>query len=68
MIERWLTAIRAHPKRPPAAQCHVLTMLALRMDWTTGRGFASIHQLGADSDASRATVGRSTKWARDTGT
>lgn len=67
MIERWLTAIRDDPARPPAAQCHVLTMLALRMDWKTGRGFASMLQLGGDADASKATVKRSTKWARDTG-
>jgi hypothetical protein len=67
MIERWLVAIRDHPERPAPAQCHVLTMLALRMDWTTGSGFASILQLTADATASKATVKRATKWARDTG-
>ena len=67
MIERWLVAIRDHPARPPMAQCHVLTMLALRLDWHTGRGFASAQQLAADSGASMATVKRSTKWGRDSG-
>jgi hypothetical protein len=65
MIERWLKEIRDHPTRPPMAQCHVLTMLALRMDWHTGSGFASTHQLQADSSASKATILRATKWARD---
>lgn len=67
MIERWLAAIRDHPKRPPAMQCHVLTMLALRVDWITGRGFASARQLGEDGDASERTVRRATTWGRDTG-
>lgn len=49
------------------AQCHVLTMLALRMDWITGCGFASVRQLGQDADASERTVRRGLDWARDTG-
>lgn len=65
MIERWLMEVRDHPKRPPAMQRHVLTMLALRMDWTTGSGFVSTFQLMADADASKITVWRATKWARD---
>lgn len=67
MIESWLKAIRDHPKRPPALQRHVLTMLALRVDWCTGRGFASSKMLAADADASEPTVGRATKWGRDSG-
>jgi hypothetical protein len=67
VIERWLVAVRDHPNRPPLTQCHVLTMLALRMNWATGRGFASMQQLSADSGASEATVKRSTKWGRDSG-
>lgn len=67
MIERWLMAIRDHPKRPPLTQCHVLTMLALRMDWTTGRGFASMQQLSADSGANERTIRRATSWARGDG-
>ena len=49
------------------AQCHVLTMLALRMDWHTGRGFASMQQLSADSAANERTVRRATSWARGDG-
>jgi hypothetical protein len=64
VIESWLTAIRDHPSRPPAAQRHVLTMLALRMDWKTAQGYASTQQLTADADASKATVKRATAWAR----
>ena len=65
MIESWLIAIRDHPDRPPAMQRHILTMLALRMNWTTGQGFAGIRDLMADADASKATVCRATRWARD---
>jgi hypothetical protein len=64
VIERWLKAIRDHPDRPAALQRHVLTMLALRMDYKTGRGFASVAQLGADADAGKSTVVRATGWAR----
>lgn len=65
VIERWLTLIRDHPERPPAHQFHVLTMLALRMDWTTGAGFCGIRDLMADADVARDTVMRATTWARD---
>ncbi len=67
MIERWLIAIRDHPARPPLAQSHVLTMLALRMNWATGRGFASARQLGQDAGVSEPTVHRATRWGRDSG-
>jgi hypothetical protein len=67
MIELWLTAIRDHPERPPAMQRHILTMLALRMNWATGQGFAGIRDLMADADASKTTVWRATKWARGSG-
>lgn len=67
MIERWLAAVRDHPERPPSAQRYVLVCLALRMDWVTGRGFASTGQLAADSDAEERTIRRATGWARDTG-
>jgi hypothetical protein len=63
VIERWLVAVRDHPDRPPALQCHILTMLALRMDWSTGRGFAGIRDLMADAAAGKATVSRATAWA-----
>jgi hypothetical protein len=64
MIERWLAAVRDHPDRPAALQRHVLTMLALRLDWTTGSGFASVRDIAADADASDHTVKRATGWAR----
>lgn len=64
MIERWLAAVRDHPDRPAALQRHALTMLALRLDWTTGSGFASMRDIAADSDASDHTVKRATGWAR----
>ncbi len=64
MIERWLTAIRDHPQRPAAMQCHVLTMLALRLNWESGTGFCSTTQLMTDADASKSTVMRATSWAR----
>src|SRR5262245_23633090 len=48
-------------------QRYVLTCLALRMDWGTGRGFASARQLGADADANERTVRRATSWARGDG-
>jgi hypothetical protein len=40
-------------------------MLALRMDWGTGRGFASARQIGEDADVSEPTVRRATRWGRD---
>jgi hypothetical protein len=67
MIEPWLKAIRDHPERPSTAQCHVLTQLALRLDWRTGTGFASERQLAADAEVTGSTVRRATRWARDHG-
>jgi hypothetical protein len=64
VIERWLAAVRDHPQRPAALQCHALTMLALRLDWATGRGFASVRDIAADASASDHTVKRATRWAR----
>jgi hypothetical protein len=64
MIERWLAAVRDHPDRPAALQRHALTMLALRMNWTTARGFASMRDIAADADVSDHTVKRATGWAR----
>jgi DNA-binding transcriptional regulator YhcF (GntR family) len=45
-------------------QCLVLDRLALRMDWQTGRGFASARQLAGDASVSEHTVKRATKWGR----
>jgi hypothetical protein len=67
VIERWLTAIRDHPDRPPAMQRHALSMLALRLNWKTGAGYISTSQLMTDADASKATVMRATTWARKQG-
>ena len=60
----WMTAIRDHPARPPAAQRHVLAMLALRLHWKTGEGAASAAQLAADADCCERTVRNATGWAR----
>ena len=57
-------AVRDHPDRPAAMQCHILTMLAIRMNWKTGAGYVSTSQLMTDADASKATVMRATAWAR----
>jgi hypothetical protein len=62
---KWMTAVRDHPDRPAAMQCHVLDRLALRMDWQTGCGAASAAQLAADADCDERTVQRATKWGRD---
>jgi hypothetical protein len=64
VIEQWLVVVRDHPDRPPAMQRHVLTMLSLRVNWYTGRGFASTQMLMDDADASKSTVVRATGWAR----
>jgi hypothetical protein len=66
-MEAWLAAIRDDPRRPPPHQVHALTMLALRVDWTTGTGFASGQQLAADAEATERTVKRATRWAREAG-
>ena len=67
MIERWLMAVRDHPDRPPPMQRHVLTMLALRLNWKSGAGYVSTGQLVTDSGAEDRTVRRATAWARDHG-
>lgn len=67
MIESWLTGIRDHPKRPPLGQSHALTMLALRMDWRTGCGFASTQGVSDDANVTARTVIRATVWAREFG-
>jgi hypothetical protein len=60
----WLAAVRDHPEKPAPMQCHVLTMLAVRMDWTTGTGFVSVTQMAGDAGASEHTAKRATSWAR----
>lgn len=60
----WQAAVRDHPDSPPAGQCHVLDRLALRLDWTTGTGYASSAELAADAKCSRDTVTRALWWAR----
>jgi hypothetical protein len=45
----------------------VLLMLALRLDWATGTGYASTAQLCADTGASEITVRRALAWARKAG-
>jgi hypothetical protein len=61
----WMTAVRDHPDRPPALQAHVLLLLALRMDWQTGCGFAATSQLAADAQCQERTVKNATRWGRE---
>src|SRR5262249_48335397 len=65
----WLTAVRDHPGRPRGrSRCfEVLTMLALRLDWGTGTGYASTGQLMADTGAGERTVRRALDWAQQAG-
>jgi hypothetical protein len=63
-VLEWMAALRDHPKRPSSMQRQVLEMLALRLDWKTGRGFASTGQLADDADVDERTVRRATGWAR----
>jgi hypothetical protein len=63
----WMTAMRDHPDRPPPALFAVLACLALRVDWETGCGHASVAQLAADSGAGTRTVERATARARGRG-
>ena len=66
--QEWLLAIRDRPDRPDGVQRDVLTMLTLRLDWTgSGRGFASVPDLMADTGVSRSTVERALGWARGEG-
>lgn len=60
----WLKAVRDHPDKPAPMQCHVLTMLAVRMDWKSGDGFASMQMLAEDARVSQHTAKRATTWAR----
>jgi hypothetical protein len=62
-----MRAVRDHPGRPGPVLCRVLDCLALRLDWQTGYGFASIDTLIADTGTSEATVRRALRWARSAG-
>ena len=64
---KWMAAVRDHPDRPPPEQCLVLDRLALRVDWKTGKGFASAAELAGDADVGERTVRRATAWARKHG-
>lgn len=59
----WMAAVRDHPDRPRPAQRYVLCCLALRLDWKTGRGFASVTQLAGDAGCGASTVKRAIAWA-----
>ena len=63
-LGNWLKAVRDHPDRPSPTQCHALACLALRLDWTTGAGFASTAEIAADAGCDENTVRRATAWAR----
>jgi hypothetical protein len=66
-LGNWLKAVRDHPKRPSPMQCFALDRLALRLDWTTGEGFASTAEVAADAGCGERTVRRATAWARKHG-
>jgi len=59
-----VAAIRDHPNKPAAAQCHVLTVLALRLDWASGTGHASLEVLTKDAGVEERTARRAIDWAR----
>lgn len=61
----WMAAVRDHPERPSEVKRLVLWALALRLDWQTGCGYASVTQLAADADCQQRTVKYATKWGRD---
>jgi hypothetical protein len=66
-IGNWLTAVCDHPDSPPAAYRSALLGLALKLDWTTGEGFASIADAAAKAGCATATVKRATSWAAERG-
>jgi hypothetical protein len=63
----WQKAVRDAPDRPPPMQRLVLDSLTLRVDWQTGKGFASAAALAGDADVGERTVRRATAWARGRG-
>jgi hypothetical protein len=63
-LGNWLTAVCAHPDRLPDAQCRALVGLALCLDWTTGKGFASITTAAKRGGCGTRTVDRAVAWAR----
>jgi hypothetical protein len=66
-LGEWEKAIRDHPDRLGNAPYRALVCLALRLDWVTGTGFASVPQIAADARCGTATVRRAITWARDRG-
>jgi hypothetical protein len=67
-LGQWLVALREHSSgRLDHAQYRALVSLALRLDWKSGKGFASIAEVAADADCGPATVKRAITWARGRG-
>jgi hypothetical protein len=66
-LGQWLVALREYSAGLDHAQHRALVSLALRLDWKTGEGYASIADLAADADCGPATVKRAITWARDRG-
>lgn len=62
-LGNWLKAVRDHPDRLDHAQYRALACLALRLDWVTGEGFASIAEVAADADCGERTARRAITWA-----
>jgi hypothetical protein len=63
----WLRAVRDHPDPLDHAQYRALACLALRLDWVTGKGFASLTEVAADARCGVSTVQRAVIWARKRG-
>jgi hypothetical protein len=66
-LGKWLVALREHPDRLDHAQHRALVSLAVRLDWKSGDGFASIAEVAVDADCGMATVKRAITWARERG-
>ena len=66
-LGNWLTAIRDHPDPLPDAQYRALVGLALRLDWRTGAGFASVAEVAMDARCHRTTAQHAMAWACERG-
>jgi len=66
-LGEWLAALRDHSKGLPDAQYRALSSLGVRLNWVTGRGFASVAQVAGDAYCGAATVRRAITWARGEG-
>jgi len=66
-LGEWLVTLRDHSKGLPDAQYRALASLGVRLDWVTGRGFASLAQVAGDAYCGESTARRAITWARGEG-